>query len=258
LKEISLMPESTDVLVKPPEIPEPNFRDRDIRQRDLVPPDRLAACHVLVIGVGAIGRQVALQLAALGVPEMTLIDDDVVAVENLAPQGYWPEDIGQLKVAATGALCHRIQPDLTLGIVAARFRRSLIPSGSANRQQVVMLCVDSIGSRRWIWQAVRLRAACVIDGRMSAEVLRVLTATQPSTDDAYPSTLFADDEAFAGACTAKSTIYTASLAAALMIGQMTKWLRRLPVESDVTLNLLAMELTVAAAAATSGRVAVAR
>jgi sulfur carrier protein ThiS adenylyltransferase len=41
-----------------------------------------------VIGVGAIGRQVALQLAALGVPDLSLYDPDTVAVENLAPQGY--------------------------------------------------------------------------------------------------------------------------------------------------------------------------
>jgi molybdopterin/thiamine biosynthesis adenylyltransferase len=52
--------------------------ERDSRQRDLVPPDRLADCHALVIGVGAIGRQVALQLAALGMPRLTLVDPDDV------------------------------------------------------------------------------------------------------------------------------------------------------------------------------------
>ena len=58
--------------------PPRDFVDRDVRQRALVPPSALAACHALVIGVGAIGRQVALQLAALGLPRMGLIDDDVV------------------------------------------------------------------------------------------------------------------------------------------------------------------------------------
>jgi len=50
--------------------PHPNHPplDRDVRQRALVPPARLAACQALVVGVGDIGRQVALQLAALGVP----------------------------------------------------------------------------------------------------------------------------------------------------------------------------------------------
>lgn len=60
---------------------------RDARQRDLVPPGRLARCHAVVVGVGSVGRQVALQLAATGVPAMTLYDPDAVGVENLAPQG---------------------------------------------------------------------------------------------------------------------------------------------------------------------------
>ena len=30
------------------------LRDRDLRQREIVPPERLAAVHALVIGVGAI------------------------------------------------------------------------------------------------------------------------------------------------------------------------------------------------------------
>ncbi len=40
--------------------------DRDLRQRDLVPPEPLSAIHAVVIDVGAVGRQVALQLAAMG------------------------------------------------------------------------------------------------------------------------------------------------------------------------------------------------
>src|SRR4051812_2050179 len=74
--------------------------DRAVRQRDLVPPAALAAYHVLVVGVGAVGRQVALQLAALGADAMTIVDDDTVAVENLAVQGYSPAEIGLPKVEA--------------------------------------------------------------------------------------------------------------------------------------------------------------
>jgi molybdopterin-synthase adenylyltransferase len=79
---------------------------------------------------------------------------------------------------------------------------------------------------------------------MSAEVLRVLAVDYPAIDSYYPSTLFAPEQAHAGACTARSTIYTASIAASLMIHQFAKWLRGLPVDGDVTLNLLAAEMTV--------------
>src|ERR1019366_336538 len=97
---------------------------RDLRQREIVPPERLAECHALVIGVGAIGRQVALQLAAVGVPILTQFDDDTVQVENLAPQGYWLEDLYKPKVEATAALCRRINPDVRVIAIAERFKRS--------------------------------------------------------------------------------------------------------------------------------------
>lgn len=50
--------------------------DRFVRQRDLVPREKLASVLVTVIGVGAVGRQVALQVAAIGAPRMQLIDFD--------------------------------------------------------------------------------------------------------------------------------------------------------------------------------------
>ena len=78
-----------------------------------------------------------------------------------------------------------------------------------------------------------------------AEVLRVLTACDPPTRAHYPTTLFAGRHAHRGACTARSTIFAANIAAGLMVEQFTRFLRRLPVDADVQFNLLAMELTVA-------------
>jgi sulfur carrier protein ThiS adenylyltransferase len=55
--------------------------------------------------------------------------------------------------------------------------------------------------------------------------------------------MFGQDRAYAGSCTAKSTVYTASIAAGLMVAQFTKWLRGLPLDRDLTLNLLSAELS---------------
>ena len=226
--------------------------DRDVRQRGLVPPARLAACRAVVVGVGAIGRQVALQLAALGVPHLTLYDDDVVGVENLAPQGYWAADLGRTKVKATADVCAKIHPDAMVVPIAERFRRSTAWIRRQGVHVIVFACVDSIATRRTIWEGVRPHAACYLDGRMSAEVIRVLASGDPATDTGYATTLFAAGEAHVGACTARSTIYTASIAAGLMVGQFTRWLRRLPVTPDQTLNLLASELTVGDPAGSPG------
>lgn len=221
-----------------------SLTDRDIRQRDIVPPERLAACHAVVIGVGAIGRQVALQLAAVGVPRLTLFDDDTVGVENLASQGYWEEDLNAPKVSSTAALCWRINPQIQVFPKAERFKRSSARGLATQDHMVVFACVDSILVRGLIWESLRQQAALFLDGRMSAEVVRVLAVDSPPTDRYYATTLFDADRAYTGSCTARSTIYTASIAAGLMVGQMTKWLRQLPVDPDQTLNLLAAELTV--------------
>ena len=63
--------------------------DRFVRQQDLVPSDRLATQRATVIGVGAVGRQVAFQLAAIGVRRLQLIDFDVVDRSNVTTQGYY-------------------------------------------------------------------------------------------------------------------------------------------------------------------------
>ena len=86
-------------------------------------------------------------------------------------------------------------------------------------------------------------AALWVDGRMAAEALRVLASDRPAADDYYPATLFDPSRAYAGSCTARGTIYTASVAAGLMLAQTARWLRGTPVERDQTLNLLACELT---------------
>jgi len=225
--------------------PEKHLSERDLRQRDVVPPQALAACQAIVIGVGAIGRQLALQLAALGMPRLTLFDDDTVQVENLAAQGYWPEDLNIPKVSATAALCQRIHPAIHLTAIAERFKRSTARRLACEAPLVVFACVDSIATRKLLWESLRYQAALFLDGRMSAEVIRVLASDSPATDTSYAATLFDAREAYTGSCTARATIYTAAIAAGLMVSQLTRWLRRLPVETDLTLNLLSAELAVA-------------
>ena len=212
--------------------------ERFIRQRDIVPVDRIADCKATVIGVGAIGRQVALQLSAMGISWLQLIDHDTVEWSNLASQGYLEGDMGKLKVNATLDLCWKINAATQIQAVPERFRRSMAIGN------VVFCCVDKIAVRRLIWESVKDKVSFFVDGRMSAEVLRVLTACDAKSREHYPTTLFNTDEAFIGPCTAKTTIYCANIAAGLMLAQFTKYLRQLPIDPDIQLNLLTSELSV--------------
>ena len=135
--------------------------DRDLRQRDIVPPERLARCQVTVIGVGAIGRQLALQLAAMGVPWLQLIDHDVVEPVNLAPQGFLEDDLGRPKVEAVADSCQQINHMLEVHEHRERFRR-IMDIGN-----VGFCCVDTIDGRRFIWDAVKNKVSVFVDGRIS-------------------------------------------------------------------------------------------
>jgi molybdopterin-synthase adenylyltransferase len=212
--------------------------DRDLRQRDIIPPDRLATCKATVIGVGAIGRQVALELAAMGIPSMTLIDFDTVEPVNLACQGYFEDDLGRPKVQATADLVQQLNHQIEVQTLNERFRRS------TQIGNILFCCVDKIDTRQLIWEAVRDRVAFFADGRMSAETIRVLVAADPASHKHYPTTLFAASEAHAGACTAKSTIFCAGIAAGLMLEQFARYLRGMPIDPDLQLNLLSSELTI--------------
>lgn len=211
--------------------------DRFVRQASLVPMERLSDVIATVIGVGAIGRQVALQLAAIGTPHIQLVDFDVVDSVNITTQGYLAADIGAPKVIATQKAINRLDHSIQVKVVQDRFR-SRFDIGNA-----VFCCVDSISVRAAIWRSVKSSCQFWADGRMLGEVIRVLAVDQFDSSNRYDSTLFRQSEAQSGACTSRSTIYAAGIAAGLMTHQFTRWLRKIPTDFDTTFNLLAGELS---------------
>jgi sulfur carrier protein ThiS adenylyltransferase len=211
------------------------MNDRFERQRQLIPQDRLRDLMGTVIGVGAIGRHVALQLAAMGTRRIQLIDFDHVDLTNVTSQGYWHGDIGEPKVAATRKAIEAIDPTILVDACADRLR----PKQSVG--DVVFCAVDSISARASIWRAVSHRCRFWADGRMLGETIRVLCAANQSGREHYGSTLFPQSEAQTGHCTSRGTIYAASIAAGLMAHQFTRWLRELPLDVDTTLDLLAAD-----------------
>ncbi|MEW4529423.1 ThiF family adenylyltransferase [Maioricimonas sp. JC845] len=178
-----------------------------------------------------------MQLAALGVHRLQLIDFDTVEPTNITSQGYHHADLGHAKVDATAREAQRIAPSLEVTTLADRFR----PSRRCG--DVVFCCVDSIQTRGTVWKSLQHRCRFWCDGRMRGEVLRILTVADPDSATLYAESLFPPATAQRGSCTGRSTLYAASVAAGLMLHQFVRWLRRQPFEPDLTLNLLANELT---------------
>lgn len=214
------------------------MNDRFERQRDLVPQDRLAELKVTVIGVGAIGRQVAIQLAPLGVRRLQLFDFDIVEPTNVTTQGYRGIDLGTHKVIALRNALAEIDPSIEVSALQDRYRASY------GTGEVVFCCVDSISARAAIWRHWSNGCRFWADGRMLGETIRALAVTDEPSRRHYATTLFRQSEAQPGSCTSRSTIYAAGIAAGLMLHQFTRWLRALPVDADASFSLLAGEYVV--------------
>jgi sulfur carrier protein ThiS adenylyltransferase len=213
-------------------------KDRFLRQRELVPRNRLSHVTVTVVGVGAVGRQVALQLAAIGVPQIQLVDFDEVEATNVTTQGYLAADVGQAKVHATAAAIKRLDSTIRVDTVPDRYR------GKLDIGEALFCCVDTISARAAIWRSAGNRCRFWADARMLGESIRVLASHDSTGHGCYASTLFSQAEAHRGRCTSRSTIYAACIAAGIMVHQFTRWLRDISVDFDTMVNLLAGEWTV--------------
>lgn len=189
-----------------------------------------------VVGVGAIGRHVALYLGAMGTPRIRLIDFDSVEPSNVASQGYGQADVGRLKVHATAEALRRLNQQIEVDTIPYRFRPGQ-PVGEA-----VFCCVDSILARAAVWRSCQDRCRFWCDGRTADDVVRVLAASDGAGRQHYETTLFPPHQAQGGTCTTRVSSYVAGIAAGLMVHQFSRWLRGLPVDCDMVLNLLAAEM----------------
>lgn len=212
---------------------------RYTRQQELVPLEKLDDVLVEVIGVGAVGRQVALQLASMGIPRIKIIDFDEVETVNLSPQGFREKDLGKKKVDAVADVMKDANSEIEILKVNGRFRKTQITQNA-----IVFVCVDDMDVRKLIFDAYKGKCTLLVDGRMSGEVMRVFSVFDDLSAEKYDKGLFSQSEAFQGRCTARSTIYSASMLAALEISMLTKLLRGTNPETLVDFNLLTMELDV--------------
>ena len=135
---------------------------------------RLLDARVLVIGAGGLGSPAALYLAASGVGQLVLVDDDEVDLTNLQRQiMHTTERIGQPKVASARTALLQINPDIDIVTVQERVVDARLAALVA-AATVVLDCSDNFATRHAVNRAcvaagVPLVAGAVIrfDGQLS-------------------------------------------------------------------------------------------
>ncbi|WIM67149.1 ThiF family adenylyltransferase [Corynebacterium breve] len=84
--------------------------------------EALHNAHVLVIGAGGLGCPVMQSLAATGVGEITVIDDDIVDFTNIHRQIlFGADDVGRPKVDAAAERLAQHQPGIVVNTINDRF-----------------------------------------------------------------------------------------------------------------------------------------
>ncbi len=202
------------------------------RQQDLIEPDQLDV-PISVVGCGGIGSFAVLALAKMGCRALAAYDDDRVEPHNIPNQAYRLADVGRLKVDALADIVREVA-GVSLEIRAERVRAQRL-------RGVVVTAVDTMTARREIWlRGIRHRAAVplYLDARMGAEVARILTVRPADPDDVrrYEASLHRDEEAVVLPCTAQAIVYTGFSIAALVAGQIKKFLTGEPFKGELILD----------------------
>ena len=209
------------------------------RQEGIVNQQALAQKRIMVVGTGAVGRNVALALASLGAKYISFFDFDIVEEVNLCTQGWNKEDIGTKKVQAL--LKDMKQKDYEEDAQFFPIDKKWTPSRADKFDpQIIFACVDNMDGRKQIYEYFKSKPSieAFFDGRMLGENIQVLSAIQSDGDDSYAETLFHDDEAEEGRCTRRSTYHASQILANYLVGQMTAHLRGIQPSRKVVHNVL--------------------
>lgn len=114
---------------------------------DIAGQERLLAARVLVVGLGGLGCPAALYLAAAGVGELLLADDDAVEISNLQRQiAHGDADIGSNKARSAAASVAALNPATRVEVIERRLTEADLPALLA-RVDLVLDATDNYATR---------------------------------------------------------------------------------------------------------------
>ena len=160
----------------------------------------LLDARVLVIGAGGLGSPAAMYLAASGVGQLTLVDDDTVDLTNLQRQiAHTTQRVGQPKAASACSTLADINPEIAIIALQERVDDARLAELVAS-STVVLDCTDNFATRHAVNRAcvahkVPLVSGAVIrfDGQVS--VFDPRTGSQPCYSCLFPQDQQFTDEA---------------------------------------------------------------
>jgi molybdopterin/thiamine biosynthesis adenylyltransferase len=154
---------------------------------------KLLDSKVLIVGAGGLGSPASIYLAAAGVGQITIYDDDEVDLSNLQRQiAHHTDDIGTDKVISTRQTLKKINPDTKVDAIKQRLKGDLLKK-EVIKEDVVLDCCDNFSTR------FAVNAACVehktplVSGAAIRFEGQVAVFTPGSDDSPCYNCLYADN-----------------------------------------------------------------
>jgi len=117
-------------------------------QIDVQGQEKMLAARVLLIGMGGLGSPAAMYLAAAGVGELVLVDDDCVDETNLQRQiVYTEKHVGELKVESAKQTLQSINTAIKIATFTQRLDVETMAEQVA-QADVVLDCSDNLETRQ--------------------------------------------------------------------------------------------------------------
>ncbi len=86
--------------------------------------EMISPISAIVIGLGAIGRQMVLQLGTIGASQIQLVDSDTIELTNITTQGYRRQELAQVKGEATARSIQKLDESNQVETIPDRLRPS--------------------------------------------------------------------------------------------------------------------------------------
>jgi adenylyltransferase/sulfurtransferase len=108
---------------------------------------KLLDSHALIIGLGGLGSPLAMYLAAAGVGELTLADDDAVDLTNLQRQiVHSTQNLGQAKVESARESLVALNPEVKVNCIPHRLENDALAK-AVQDADVVLDATDNFATR---------------------------------------------------------------------------------------------------------------
>ncbi|MDA1343539.1 MAG: molybdopterin-synthase adenylyltransferase MoeB [Proteobacteria bacterium] len=118
-----------------------------LSQCDVAGQQKLLAARVLIVGAGGLGSPAAMYLAAGGVGQITIYDDDEVDLSNLQRQiAHHTDDVGMDKVISTRNTLNQLNPSVQVIAIKQRLTGEHLDEEVKNAD-VVLDCSDNFATR---------------------------------------------------------------------------------------------------------------